>query len=157
MLNDEDVDFCQELLVDQANIVADGAVVKCQGGAEGGQPHDFAHETVEVGDVLHAVIIAVESEADHAQHQNMPKIHPRAPGAGGFGALEFVFEQLENGFVQPRRAEDPLEAGEDGREFIAAFEGDDDLIDRGLAEICLRLESFAHGITNMRMSRVSSG
>ena len=107
--------------------------------------------------MLHAVKITIESKAHHAEHQHLPEIHARTSGVGGFGTLEFAFQQGENVFVQAWSAEDPLEAGEDGREFIAAFKGDDDLIDGSLAEISLGVESFAHGISNRRMFRPSSG
>ena len=51
----------------QANVIADGAMVKCYFGAEAGQSHDLADEAVKVSDVLHAVVVAVEADADHAE------------------------------------------------------------------------------------------
>ena len=50
----------------------------------------------------------------------MPKMHARA---GELRALEGASEQFENGFVEPWGAKDPLKTCEDGREFIATFEG----------------------------------
>jgi hypothetical protein len=145
-VGDEDfVDPRQQLLVEQAGVFTEGLVVEVAAAQlDGSDTHEVAHESVVVGDVFEAVVVAVQAQADDPEHEQVPQIH--AGAAGGFlVAHDMLLQQGEDLLVDLGRREDPLEAREDGREFIAALEGNEDLFDGRLAQLQLGFESLAHG------------
>ncbi len=59
---------------------------------------------------------------------------------------DFGFEQGEDLFVDVGIGENPQESGEHGWHFVAAFGGNKDILDGGLAEGELDGESLAHDV-----------
>jgi hypothetical protein len=143
--DDDFIDPRQQFLVEQAGVFTEALVVEVAAAQlAGGDAHQIGHEGVVVGDVFEAVVVAVQAQTDDPKDEQMPQIH--AGAAGGFlVAHDMLFQQGENLLVDFGRREDPLEAREDGREFIAALEGNEHLFDGRLAQLQLGFESLAHG------------
>lgn len=111
MPDDNRIDLREQGLVDMADVLTDSAVVKGRlvGHGELRQAHDLAHEAVVVGDVLDAVVITIQAEAHHAQHQNVPQIHARPAGVPLLVSDHFLLKQFKDGLIDLRCAKDPLE------------------------------------------------
>ena len=106
--------------------------------------HDLADETIVARDVLDPVIITIQTEPHHAQHQNVPERHARAAGMRELAAQHFFLQKVENAPIDFRRAEDPLQPGQDGSQFVTAFERNHDLLDGRLPQVGVGFESLAH-------------
>mgnify|MGYP007026204959 CR=1 FL=1 len=119
-----------------ADVVADGLVMEPLLFEKIGKAHDGPHQAVIVRDMLQAVVVAIQGQAHHSEHQDVPEIHP---GASGLLLIadDSLFEQRENLLINFRGSEDPLQAGQHGREFVAALVGNGHLLDRGLTKLDL--------------------
>lgn len=128
---DDGVDFGEVFFGEEGEVFFEGGEGKDEGHVEGGLAEELAHEGVEIRDVVEAVVVAVEAEPDDAEDENLPEVHAGAAG-GFFGYFAFgadAFEDGEDFAVDLGGVENPLQSGEDGREFIARFGGDFDFFD----------------------------
>ena len=75
----------------------------------------------------------------------MPQVHPRSTGLLAL-SLNPLLQELKDLLVNFGRGEDPLESNENRGQFISAFERNEDMLNWGLAELQLTLESLAHGL-----------
>jgi hypothetical protein len=74
----------------------------------------------------------------------LPQIHARA--AGRFLACQDdALQKLENLGAQDRMKPDPLQARQDGRQLVAALDGQDDPLDGDDLEGGLGFKTLAHG------------
>jgi|GEM_PF-2074924 len=126
-----------------ADVVADGLVLELLAATELRKSHDRPDQHVIVGGMLQAVVVAVQSQSHHPEHQNVPEIHPGPPGVL-LVPDDLLFEQRKYLLVDFRGRENPLQPGEDGRKLIAALGGNGNLLDRSLTKTNLSVESFAH-------------
>lgn len=129
MARDDGVDFGEVFFGEEGEVFFERGEGEDEGHVEGGLAEELAHKGVEVGDVVEAVVVAVEAEPDDAEDEDLPEVHAGAAG-GFFGFFAFgpeAFEDGEDFAVDLGGVEDPLETGEDGREFVAGFGGDFDL------------------------------
>ena len=146
MPDHDGIDGREQVRIDMANVIADGAVMqRHRVHPELRQPHDLADEGVVVGDIFDPVIVAIQAEPDHAQHQNVPEVHPGPTRMRELVADHFFLQQIENRMIDPRSAEDPLETCQHGGQFVPAFKGNHDLGDGRLPEVGLGFESLAQG------------
>lgn len=123
MRDHDGIDGREQVRVDMANVIADRAVMQRHGVHPGFRhPHDLADEEIVSGDVFDPVIIAIQAEPDHAQHQNVPKIHSWPARMRALVADHFFIQQIENRVIDLWRAEDPLEASQHWGQFITTFE-----------------------------------
>jgi hypothetical protein len=76
------IDPVQDLGREQAQVVLDGLQLVAVFLAIGptGMAQHLANGLVLVGQLMHTIIVGVESQAQHAQHQDLPLLHARAPG-----------------------------------------------------------------------------
>ena len=94
--------------------------------------------------MFEAIPIRAQSQADGSQHQDPPQIHART--ARGLPARQDgVIQKLENLIAQRRMAPDPLQAGENRREFVTTAEGQDDPLDGQDLKAGLGVKMLAHG------------
>jgi len=128
---DDCVDFGEVFFGEEGEVFFEGGEGEDEGHVEGGLAEELAHEGVEVGDVVEAVVVAVEAEPDGAEDEDLPEVHARAAGVflGVFACGLDAFEDGEDFAVYLGGGEDPLQPGEDGREFVASFGGDFNLFD----------------------------
>ena len=90
-----------------------------------------------------------------AQHEDLPEVHARASG-GLFASEDLAFEQSEDLSLERGMHPDPLQAREDGRQFVAALERQTNLFDGRDLKIGLVLEVVAHGVEQWRMLQVQT-
>ncbi len=109
-----------------------------------GHPQHLPQERVLVGAVFEPVIVSVQTQAHYAQNQDLPPVHARAPG-GFLVAQNLLFQQCENLLREFGVRENPLQAGEDGRQFVATAQRQDDFLNGSQLEAGLDGESLAHG------------
>ena len=156
MHGDQGVDFFQQTGVNMTEVFAEGFVVETalvfQPGQRGADAHDLAYQSVVVGGVFELIKIAPSGHAHHAEHQDVPEVHAGAAGLL-LVANDSFFEQAENRFVEFGGLVNPLESSEHGGHFVAAAGREADLLNRGLTELELGVESFAHPRTWTRMFR----
>ena len=131
MLCDDCVDFGEVFFGEEGEVFFEGGEGEDEGHVEGGLAEELAHQRIEVGDVVEAVVVAVKAEPDDSEDEDLPEVH--AGTAGGFFGV-FAdgpdgFEDGEDFAVHLGGGENPLQPGEDGREFVAGFSGDFDLFD----------------------------
>jgi hypothetical protein len=95
---DARVDLFKQLVVEQGDVVAQGLVVEhgalLAPGCDRHAQH-LAHKQVVVGQVFHPIPIGVQTQTDHAQHQDLPKIHAGAAG-GLFAGEDLGIQQGED-------------------------------------------------------------
>ena len=145
-MHDHDgIDSGEQVRVHMTNVIADSAAMQ----RHGVHPplrhsHDLADEQIVLGDVLNPIIIAIKAKPHHTQHEDVPKTHPRPAGMGWIVSHHFFFQQIEDRLIDSRRAENPLQSGEDGRQFVTAFERNHDQLDGRLPQVGLSFESLAH-------------
>ncbi len=104
----------------------------------------LAQKQIVIGQMFHPVPVSIEAQPDHPQHENLPQIHARTTRrllARQDGALQ----KLENLQAQRRMAPNPLQAGQDREQFIAAVEGQDHVFDGEELEGRLGFKALAHG------------
>jgi hypothetical protein len=85
-----------------------------------------------VGDVLEPVVVASQAQPDDSEHENVPEIHPRAASLLLI-PNNLAFEQRKNLFIDLGSFENPLQPGENWRQFITAIERDGNVLDGSLA------------------------
>jgi len=122
------VDFGEACFGEEGEVFFEGGEGKFEGHVEGGLTEELAHEGVVVGDVVEAVVVAVEAEPDDAEDEDLPEVHAGAAGGFFVGRLD-ALEDGENFSADFGGRENPLQSGEDGREFVASFGGDFNLFD----------------------------
>jgi hypothetical protein len=127
------VDFGKVLLGEEGEVFFEGGEGEDEGHVEGGLAEELAHERVGVGDVVEAVVVAVEADPDGAEDEDLPEVHTGASGGFFVGGLD-GFEDGEDFPVDFGSCEDPLQSGEDGRELISGFDGDFDFFDGDSSE-----------------------
>jgi len=93
--------------------------------------------------VFEPVVVGVQAQTDDAKNQHLPQVHPGASGSF-FAGENFLFQQREDGRLEFGMRPDPLQSGEDGRQFIAAFAREDDLLDGREVQSGSGVESLAH-------------
>jgi hypothetical protein len=125
---DDGVDFDKVLLGEEGEVFFEGGEGENEGHVEGGLAEELAHEGVGVGDIVEAVVVAVEADPDSTEDEDLPKVHAGA-ASGFFGGGLDGFEDGKDFPVDFGGGEDPLQSSEDGRELIAGFDGDFDLFD----------------------------
>ena len=96
------------------------------------QAHDLTHQAVVVGDVFEPVVVASEAQSDDSEHEDVPEIHPRAAGLLLI-SNNLAFEQSKNFLIDLGSFENPLQPGENWRQFITAIERDGNAFDGSLA------------------------
>jgi len=146
MQDHDGIDGRQQIRVHMANVIADGAVMqRHRVHSKLRHPHDLADEAIIVGNMFDPVIITIQTEPHHPQHQNVPEIHPGPAGMRLLAAQDFFLQQIKDRVIDRWRAEDPLESRQHGGQFITAFERDHHLGDGRLPQVGLAFESLAHG------------
>ena len=133
MTGDDGVDLREVVFGEEGEVFFEGGERECEAHVEGGLAEELAHEGVEVGSVVEAVVVAVEGEADDAEDEDLPEIHAGATGGGFVGGVD----GLENGkdlAVDRGGGENPLQGGEGGRKFVAGFGGDFNFFDGDCSE-----------------------
>ncbi len=145
---DAGVDLAEGGLVEEGDIITErlmreAAVV----GAEwrGGHAEKLADEGVMIGEIFETIVVGIETVADDAEDEDLPEIEAGAAG-GFFAGEDFGFEEREDFGLQRRVRPDPLQAGEDRGQLVAALERENDFFDRREAEFGLGGEELAHGI-----------
>jgi hypothetical protein len=96
------------------------------------QAHDLTHQAVVVGDVFEPVVVASETQSDDSKHEDVPKIHPRAASLLLI-PNNLAFEECKKLFIDLGSFENPLQPGENWRQFITAIESDGNALDGSLA------------------------
>jgi hypothetical protein len=150
---DARVDRLEQLVVEQGDVVPQRLMAEDLGilAPRGGRHAEhLPHEQMMVGQILHPIPVRVEAEPDDAQHEDLPEVHAGASG-GLLAGEDFGFQQGENLGLERGVHPEPLQTGEDGREFVAAFERQANLFDGGDLQIGLGLKSVAHGGEQRRM------
>jgi hypothetical protein len=80
--------------------------------------------------VFHPIPVGIQSQADDAEDENLPEVHPGA--ASGLLASENLrFQQREYLRLELRVHPHPLQTGENRRQFIAALARQPNLFDGG--------------------------
>lgn len=139
MPGDDGVDLSKAFFGEQGEVFFESGEGKLEGHVEGGLAEELAHEGVVVGDVVEAVVVAVQRESDNAKDENLPEIH--AGATDGFFVVGLdAFEDGEDFAVHFGGSENPLQPGEDGRQFVAGLGGDFDFLDGDSSESELDLE-----------------
>lgn len=128
MPGDDGVDLGEAFFGEQGEVFLQGGEGKFESHVEGGLAEELTHEGVVVGDVVEAVIVAIERKADDAEDEDLPEIHAGATGGFFVGGLD-AFEDGEHFAVHFGGGENPLEGGEDGRKFVARLGRDFDFFD----------------------------
>src|SRR6266496_5681356 len=108
------------------------------------QSQDLPQQAVVIGQMLQPVIVAIQPQSHHAQNQDLPQVQPGTP-SGLLACDELAFKQNENPGVDLGGLKNPLHAGENGWQFIATLQGQDNLLDGSFPKRQLDLESFPHG------------
>ena len=111
------VDLLQQFLVEQRDVVPQRLMAKDFGvfaPRRGRHAQHLAHEQVVIGHVLHAIPIRIESQTHHAQHEDLPKIHPGASGSL-LARNYFGFQQGKDLRLERGMHPNPLETSQDGR------------------------------------------
>lgn len=122
------VDLGEAFFGEQGEVFLQGGEGKFESHVEGGLAEELTHEGVVVGDVVEAVVVAVERKADNSEDEDLPEVHAWAAGEFLVGGLD-TFEDGEDFAVHFRGGENPLEGGEDRRKFVAGLDGDFDFFD----------------------------
>lgn len=131
MLGNDGVDFGEVFFGEEGEVFFEGGEGEFEGHVEGRLAEELAHEGVKVGDVVEAVVVAVESKPDDAEDEDLPEIHA-GPTGGFFGFFSSGLDAFKDGedfAIDLGSGENPLKPGENGREFVAGFGGDFDLFD----------------------------
>ena len=128
MPGDDGVDLGEAFFGKEGEVFFEGREGEFEGHVEGGLAEKLTNKGVVVGDVVEAVVVAIEREADHAKDEDLPKIHAGATGGIFVRGLN-AFENGEDFAVYLGGGEHPLQGGEDGRNFVASFSGDFDFFD----------------------------
>ena len=109
----------------------------------------LAQRAVLVGQLMDAVVVGVEPLAQHPQDQDLPLLHPGAPGIRGrlaFHALrDHLFEDGEYRLAQRRGGVDVLQPAQDLRDIVAGFGVQMNGGDILFAELQLWIDDLAHG------------
>lgn len=140
------MDLRQQRLVHQSDVVAQRLPSEHLGlrpPGRLGHAENLAHQRVEIGDVFESIPVGAQSQTHHAQHQDVPEVHAGAACAFLLADDGFL-QQGENLRVERGVKKQPLQAGEDGRQFIATGEGQTDFLDGQGVEPRLHFESFTH-------------
>jgi len=110
----------------------------------------LAQGAVLVGQLLDPVVVGIEPQSQHAQHQDGPLRHPGTTGIGvGFAAFAFrqdLFEDGEDPLTHHRGGVEVLQAPQQLRDIVAGFRVKADSTDGLFPQPHLRLDYFAHGI-----------
>ena len=125
MPGDDSVDLGETFFGEQGEVFFEGGEGKFKGHVEGGLAQKLTNEGVVIGDVVKAVVVAVEAETDDSEDEDLPEVHAWATGGFFVWSLD-AFENGEDFSVHFGGGEDPLEGGENGREFVAGLGGDFD-------------------------------
>ncbi len=146
-LRDQAVNLGKQRLVEVANIVGErfvmkGLLVRC---GDRGHSEDLPQQRIVIGQIFQAVIVTIQSQAHDPQHENLPEAQSGTPGRL-FAAANFRFEQGKNPGVDLGRLEDPLQAREDGWQFVTTFEGDPNAFNGSLSQGQLHIKTPAHGL-----------
>jgi len=136
---DDGVDLCEAFFGEQREVFFEGGEGKFEGHVEGRLPEKLAHKGVVVGDVVEAIVVAVQGEADDTEDEDLPEVHARAAGGFFVRGLD-AFKDGEDFAVHFRGGEDPLKSGEDRRKFVASFGRNFDFFDRDGTEGELNVE-----------------
>src|SRR6266496_3282500 len=91
------------------------------------QSQDLPQQAVVIGQMLQPVIVAIQPQSHHAQNQDLPQVQPGTP-SGLLACDELAFKQNENPGVDLGGLKNPLQAGENGWQFIATLQGQDNLL-----------------------------
>ena len=140
-------DLLQQFVIAPGDVVAPRLLAEpffIRARRRGGHAQPLRQERIAVGDVFPAIPGGVQAQAPDAQHEDLPAVP--AGAAGGFLARENFdcepgAELGREGGMPPA----PLEAGAEGRPFIAAGERPVNLFDGRELEIRLGLEAVAQG------------
>ena len=112
-------------------------------------PKHLANGLVLVGQLVHAVVVGVEPQAQHAQHQDLPLLHAWAPGERiGLAVAPHRDDLLQNGEhprPQVRGGVDVLQSAQQLRDVVAGLGVECDGADVLLAELQLGVDDLAHG------------
>ena len=143
---DQSVDLGEQLFIEMADIFRKRLVMKrlFVRGGDGRPAQDLAQQRVMVGQIFQPVIVAVQAQTHDAQHENLPEAQA-GPPRRLLAAADFGFQQREKLGIEFGRLEDPLQTGEDRRQFVAALEGDRNAFDGSLSQGQLHVEMSAHG------------
>ena len=117
-----------------------------------GMPKHLAKGLVLVGQLVQPVVVGIEPQAQHAQHQDLPLLHAWAPGARIGLAIashrDDFFEDGEHPRPQVRGGVNVLQSAQQLRNVVAGLGVEHDGGDVLLAELQLRVDDLAHGVSN---------
>ena len=139
MPSDDGVDLSEVSFGEKGEVFFEGGEGKFEGHVKGGLAEELTHEGVVVCDVVEAVVVAVEAEADDSENKNLPKIHAWTTSRFFVSRLD-TFENSKDFPVHFGGGEDPLQSGEDGRQFVAGLGGDFDFFNGDGSESELDVE-----------------
>src|SRR5258708_3945007 len=103
----------------------------------------LAQEQVVIGQVFHSMPVRAQSQADHAQDEDLPQVHAGASGLL-LAAQDVGFQERQDVCFQRGMHPDPLETSQDGRQLVAALERQKDLLDGNDLEVRFGIEALAH-------------
>src|SRR5258708_21634460 len=110
----------------------------------------LAQEQVVIGQVFHSMPVRAQSQADHAQDEDLPQVHAGASGLL-LAAQDVGFQERQDFCFQRGMHPDPLETSQDGRQLVAALEREKDLLDGSGLEVGFRIEGLAHNRLYLRV------
>ena len=142
-------------MVEEGDVVPQGLVAEDLGGlAPGGegQAEPLAHARVVVGDVFETVPVGRQAEAHDTADEDLPEVQARAAG-GLLADADLGGEQGEHLGFEGGMCPEPLEAGQEGWELVAAVERQGNLFDGDGLEAGLGGKGVAHKGYRWRMLR----
>lgn len=139
-----------QVVLDRLQLVADVVLPVAN-------PQHLAQGGVLVGQLVEAVVIGVEAQTQHPEHEDRPLRHAGPPRVRAGLALRphpfgaHLFEDGEDALAQFGVEVEVLQPAQDLRDIVAGLGVEDDGGDVGLAERQLGIDDLAHGIRGAKI------
>src|ERR1051325_9907834 len=111
------------------------------------QTQNLPQQAIIVGQMLQAIVVAIQRQSHNPQNQNVPQIQSRSSG-GLLASYYLCLQQLKYLTVELRGGENPLQSRQHRWQLVPAPSRQHDSFDGGLAKSQLSFESFAHALQN---------
>jgi hypothetical protein len=155
------VDAVEQLGREQAHVVLERLQIVGRVVGPVGMTEHLAQGGVLVGQLENPIVVGIEPQAQHAEHQDRPL---RQTGSAGLGARLAVLaaarrahlgEDREHGFAQLREGVDVLQSAQQLRDVVARAQIQRDGGDILFAELQLRIDDGAHSGSNREVDEGS--
>ena len=145
------VDPVQQIRREQAQVVLQGLQFVVGRVVPVAVAQHLADALVLVGQVVEAVVVGVQAQPQHAQHQDVPLRHARPAGVRAglarpvrLAGKDFC-EDGKHALAQIRRGVEVLQTPQQLVDVVAGFRVEDEVGDAGQSKLALRVADDAHG------------